>query len=109
MIAASHSPRSIKQHVKCAAHIANLAVQALLHELGTEPSSAESSRDDGTTTRAGKVPCVAKLRRLVVKIRSSPQRRDRFKGLCEACGVQNKKPIIDIRTRWNSTYAMIEH
>jgi hypothetical protein len=45
-----------EQHVKCVAHVTNLAVQALLRELGTEPSSAESSLDDDVTTQAGKVP-----------------------------------------------------
>lgn len=45
-----------EQHVRCVAHITNLAVQALLRELGTVPWSAESSLDDDTATQAGKVP-----------------------------------------------------
>jgi hypothetical protein len=45
-----------EQHVRCAAHVINLAVQALLRELGTVPSSAESSVDNDTATQAGKVP-----------------------------------------------------
>jgi hypothetical protein len=54
------------------------------------------------------VPCIAKLRRTVVKIRSSPQRRKEFHAQCDACGVPSKKLVLDVRTRWNSTYAMIE-
>ena len=47
--------------MRCVAHITNLAVQDLLGELtAEEPSSAASSLDDGTTTRTGKMPCVAK-------------------------------------------------
>jgi hypothetical protein len=54
------------------------------------------------------VPCIAKLRRLVAGIRSSPQRRNGLKAQCIACGLPSKEPILDVRTRWNSTYDMIK-
>lgn len=37
----------------------------------------------------------------------SPQRRDELGKQCIACDTPSKKPILDVRTRWNSTYAMI--
>jgi hypothetical protein len=100
-----------EQHVRCVAHVVNLAVQALLRELGTDASDGESSPNSGDSDavmQAGKLPCIAQLRRLVVKVRTSPQRRSDFKCQCRACGVPEKQLICDVRTRWNSTHAMIK-
>ncbi|KAF9920641.1 hypothetical protein BGZ67_001099, partial [Mortierella alpina] len=50
-----------------------------------------------------------KLRKGIVKIRRSPPRLDRFKELTTAPGKkQGLSPLIDVCTRWGSTYAMIE-
>ena len=48
------------------------------------------------------------LRKLVAKIRASPQRRDAFSKRCERVGIQSKGLILDVRTRWNSTFYMME-
>jgi hypothetical protein len=77
------------------------------------PARAESRRlqlnpDDDSPTPSEQWSCIIKLRRLVVKIRSSPQRRNEFKGLCIACGLPVKELVLDTRTRWNSTHAMIK-
>jgi hypothetical protein len=45
---------------------------------------------------------------LVVKIRASPQRREKFLKACNFEGLSSKELIIDVVTRWNSTYDMLQ-
>ena len=49
-----------------------------------------------------------KLRKLVVKIHASPQRREHFYQQCVAANLPKLELIPDIVTRWNSTDIMIE-
>jgi hypothetical protein len=49
-----------------------------------------------------------KLRKLVIKIRSSPQRREKFKQQCIAAEIEVLELIPDVSTRWNSTDDMLE-
>jgi hAT family C-terminal dimerisation region len=44
----------------------------------------------------------------VIKVRDSPQRRQRFARHCTGAGASSKTLIADVRTRWSSTHAMIE-
>jgi hypothetical protein len=48
-----------------------------------------------------------KLRKIIIKIRASPQRRERFKQQCVAADVKSLELIPDVVTRWNSTNDMI--
>jgi hypothetical protein len=94
-----------KHRIHCVAHIINLSVQAFLkegfsyeaHEDLSEVISDVSRRDSLT-----------KLRRVVIYIRASPQRRHKFGAYCGLSGLPNKELILDVRTRWNSTYDMLE-
>jgi hypothetical protein len=77
---------NIKRH-NCFAHVLNLAVQDSL--------------------------CILKdslgiLRKLVKKIKKSSLRVHMLKSLLEQLKVQPLMPILDVSTRWNSTYLMIE-
>ena len=49
-----------------------------------------------------------KLRKIVKKIRLSPQLRSKLKEFCTIHGIKSLRPIIDVKTRWNSTYKMID-
>lgn len=54
-----------------------------------------------------KLTTLTKLRKLVKKIRKSTKMREAFKNTCISLGVQHKVLMIDVSTRWNSTYKMI--
>lgn len=51
---------------------------------------------------------VSKLRQLIKKVRKSTQMRQKLKKLCKLYKIEYLVPIIDVSTRWNSTYQMIE-
>ncbi|XP_071688737.1 zinc finger BED domain-containing protein RICESLEEPER 2-like [Rutidosis leptorrhynchoides] len=75
-------------HVRCTAHVINLIVQDGLSHIGKS------------------VDCV---RAAVKYIRQSPQRLRKFKEFAEIekCN-STKSLILDVPTRWNSTYLMLE-
>jgi len=55
------------------------------------------------------VEVIPRLRKLVVKIRSSPQRREKFSQQIELYpGLKSLNLILDVKTRWNSTYFMLQ-
>lgn len=53
-------------------------------------------------------PVISKLRKLIKKIRSSPKMRQKMKKLCQMCKMKYLTPKIDVKTRWNSTFLMLE-
>lgn len=75
-------------HVRCTAHVMNLVVQDGLSHIGKS------------------VDCV---RAAVKYIRQSPQRLTKFKEYAEIEKCPSTKGLIlDVPTRWNSTYLMLE-
>jgi hypothetical protein len=95
-----------QQHMRCMAHVVNLAVQAFLRELKADVPNTAPNLDCGVATQKGNA--IVRLRRLLTWIRSSPQRSGVFKNLCDSCHVPRKEVMLDSCTRWNSTYAMIQ-
>lgn len=51
---------------------------------------------------------IVKLRKLVRKIRKSVQMRQKLKKVCESYSMKYLVPVIDVKTRWNSSYHMIQ-
>ncbi|XP_057973894.1 zinc finger BED domain-containing protein RICESLEEPER 2-like [Malania oleifera] len=75
-------------HMRCIAHIINLVVQDGLKEMGDS---------------------VACVRDAVRYVRHSPARLNNFKRCVEVKKVECKKMLcLDVRTRWNSTYLMLD-
>lgn len=74
-------------HYRCAAHILNLAAQK-----GIEILSCE----------------IIKVRELMTKIKKSIILCDKLRALCNMKELTYLKPELDIATRWNSTYYMLQ-
>ncbi|XP_072088098.1 zinc finger BED domain-containing protein RICESLEEPER 2-like [Arachis hypogaea] len=75
-------------HMRCCAHIINLIVKEGLKEIDES---------------------VLKIRSAVKYVRSSPSRASRFQKCVELEKIQYKGlPCMDVETRWNSTYQMLE-
>lgn len=89
------------QHVRCLAHVLNLAVQDMLESLKTGIDIAEVGGEKSLNA------LIPKLRKVVAMIRSSPQRREKLAAQCSVANIKSKELVLDVKTRWNSTYAMI--
>jgi hypothetical protein len=75
-------------HMRCCAHILNLIVGEDLKE-----------RDNS----------ISKVRDAVRYVKSSPNRFQIFKDYVKTLGIESKSLLcLDIATRWNSTYIMLE-
>ncbi|WOL20604.1 zinc finger BED domain-containing protein RICESLEEPER 2-like [Canna indica] len=74
-------------HVRCIAHIFNLVVQEGLNDVKTS---------------------VTKIRNAVKYVRSSPARLKKFTECVDSEGMEwSKSLVLDVSTRWNSTYLML--
>ncbi|CAJ0856590.1 1087_t:CDS:2, partial [Entrophospora sp. SA101] len=102
---------SENQHVHCLAHIINLAAQDALRSLkwiGPENENEILNEDNDNEDATASMSVIKKLRKLVVKIRASPQRREIFRCQCVVLGLKELQLIPDVKTCWNSTFNMIK-
>ncbi|KAG5539807.1 hypothetical protein RHGRI_020130 [Rhododendron griersonianum] len=75
-------------HVRCCAHILNLVVREGLKDVDVS---------------------IARVRNIVRYVRSSPQRYAKFRTCCDKEKIVSKLvPCLDVATRWNATYFMLE-
>ena len=76
-------------HMRCCAHIINLIVNDGLKDMNDS---------------------IASVRNAVRYVRSSPKRMEKFKACVKQEKIQCKALVcLDVATRWNSTYLMLEH
>lgn len=75
-------------HIRCVAHIFNLVVKDGLKDMDSS---------------------IVKVRTIVKYVRSSPARLQKFKSCVEEEKIESKSLVcLDVETRWNSTYLMLE-
>jgi hypothetical protein len=74
-------------HIRCLAHILNLSVKAGI-------SVVKSELDD--------------IRKLFSFIKISPKYSQLLQEKCQVLNIKYLKPKVDVETRWNSTYDMLE-
>ena len=91
--------------VECMSHVFNLGAQQLLKEFKqpVEKDNYEASSDSSEDM----VSAISRLAFLCRKIRLSPKLRRLMEKICKEKGVQYLVPIIDVITRWNSTFDML--
>ncbi|KAF5318361.1 hypothetical protein D9611_014218 [Ephemerocybe angulata] len=107
-----------ERHIRCLAHIINLATQAVIAthsktpHLNTEssPTDVDTALDDlADISTAYDRDETGLIRIITVKARSSAKRTELLKQLQEKEGV--KVPlnlILDMKVRWSSTFAMLK-
>jgi hypothetical protein len=74
-------------HYRCAAHVLNLGVKQGLQLVSNS---------------------VDKVRELMIKIKNSTFLCDKLRTFCNIKEIIYHKPILDVETRWNSTYYMLK-
>ncbi|KAJ3522295.1 hypothetical protein NMY22_g11953 [Coprinellus aureogranulatus] len=98
-------------HIRCLAHIINLATQAVLSAYSKakhyDPASADKYEEDVETATLLR-DVVGLIRAIVVKQRSSAKRTEKFKDLQRAQDIVNALVLLlDMKVRWSSTYIML--
>jgi hypothetical protein len=91
--------------IECVAHVLNLGAQQILRNF-KHPIEKENY-DPGSISADPMVTAVSRLSFLVRKIRLSPKLRRLMETICSEQGIEFLVPIIDVSTRWNSTYDML--
>src|SRR6059058_4894066 len=86
----------------------NLTCQEILKNIKACEAQDEDEILKEILNRNDDINVIPKLRKLIVKIRASPQRKERFDRQSNLYSRNSLNLILDVKTRWNSTYLMLE-
>ena len=92
--------------VECMAHVLNLGAQQILKDF-KQPVDKDTY-EAGSDSSDDMVTAVSRLSFLCRTIRLAPKLRRLMQKVCTEMDVEYLVPIIDVITRWNSTYDMLE-
>jgi len=92
--------------MECLAHVVNLAAGEILKCFSNSDDNLSNTETASHEDRI--ISSISRLSFIVRKIRDSPKKRREMKRQCEQKGVDFLVPIIDVKTRWNSTYDMLQ-
>ena len=92
----------------CLAHIINLTCQEILKNIKAGEAQDEDEILKEISNGNDDINVIPKLRKLIVKIRASPQRKERFNRQSNLYSGNSLNLILDVKMRWNSTYLMLE-
>jgi len=90
--------------VECMAHVLNLGAQQILKKF-KQPVDKDTY-EAGSDSSDDMVTAISRLSFLCRKIRLAPKLRRLLEKVCTEKEVKYLVPIIDVVTRWNSTYDM---
>ncbi|CAB5351885.1 unnamed protein product [Rhizophagus irregularis] len=83
--------------------ISNMSLESKIMGITTDNASNNS-----TFMTSLSIWAAENLRELIVKIRASFLRREKLSNACKNNDINDLKPILDVPTRWNSTFDMIK-
>jgi hypothetical protein len=111
--------------IRCFPHCVNLVCQCFLKGYQdpareTKSSTKKSSENDKGPAKKKQKPQplpadpqarypLTMLRDIVVKIRSSFEFSQKYQNLATSLGLSGERPPLDVVTRWNSTFVMLNH
>ena len=91
--------------MECLAHVLNLGAQQILNQFKQPVEKETYEASSNSSDRM--VSAVSRLSFLCRKIRVSPKLRRLMEKICHQKGLVYLVPIIDVSTRWNSTFDML--
>src|SRR2546427_11592377 len=86
----------------------NLICQEILKNIKAGEAQDEDEILKEISNGNDDINVIPKLRKLIVKIRASPQRKERFDRQSNLYSRNSLNLILNVKTRWNSTYLMLE-
>ena len=86
----------------------NLTCQEILKNIKAGEAQDEDEILKEISNGNDDINVIPKLRKLIVKIRASPQRKERFDRQSNLYSRNSLNLILDVKTRWNLTYLMLE-